>query len=599
VRGQARPDPRDADELHDALMTVAVLTPDEVDAPLFAELARAARATCAGGRWYVAAERMPELLAIHPAIAIEPVIAPPPSRMRSWTRDAALVELVRGRMTIAGPATAAELAACLDVDERQVDAALLALESEGTVLRGLFSSRAERSEPAKRRASEARVSEGPEGTGAERRPRAPREWCDRALLARIHRQTVERLRAEIEPVSPADFMRFLFKWQHVDRADRLCGIDGLREAVSMLDGYELAASAWERAVLPARVDGYEPSMLDMLCLSGEVGWGRLSGPGEVPRLTPATPIALHLRDHAAAWQALRARGEQEPARLGPSAVAVLTLLRERGASFFADIRQACGLDADQAGSAVGALVACGLVASDGFSGLRALMWTGTGRPAPLDRRASFAGRWTLTASPPLTDRLGAARASAASEPRERSEPAMRRARERAGESEGQRRSDENDPVEEQAWALLRRYGVICRRLAVREMHAAPWRELVRVYRRLEARGEIRGGRFAGLPGEQFALPRAVERLREVRRTPPDGRVLCISAADPLNLAGIVTAGERVRARARTRIAYRDGVPVAVREGDVVRQLVPVEPEDAARVSRALSRSRLHPAVAAH
>ena len=363
------------------------------------------------------------------------------------------------------------------------------------------------------------------------------EWCDRTLLARMHRYTVTRLRAEIEPVSPADFMRFLFKWQHVDAPDRLTGIDGLREVIAMLDGYELAASAWERSVLAARVENYDLAMLDMLCLAGEVAWGRLSLPqgmsSDYARLTGATPIALFLREHATAWQAGRPAAAESELRLSEAATRMLDLLRTRGASFFGDLRTGCALDDDAARSAIGSLVASGLAASDGFAGLRALVWSAAGRPATLDRRANFAGRWTaITAVESSAD------------------------------------------YETHAWTLLRRYGVVFRRLLIREAIAPPWRELARVYRRLEARGEIRGGRFvSGMSGEQFALPRAVERLREVRRTAADGRLLAISAADPLNLAGIITSGDRIRPLPRTRILYRDGAVVDARAADLTRSVL--------------------------
>jgi ATP-dependent Lhr-like helicase len=259
------------------------------------------------------------------------------------------------------------------------------------------------------------------------------------------------------------------------------------------------------------------------------------------------------------WQTLRPAGGIDEERLPAPARALLQTLRDRGPSFLSGIKAACELDDDAARGAIGALVASGLAVSDGFSGLRALLWTANRRPAPLDRRASFAGRWSELAAPPAS---------------------------------------RDAAIEAQAWALLRRYGVIFRRLAARDSAVVPWRELARVYRRLEARGEIRGGRFvAGMSGEQFALPRAVERLREVRRTPPDGRVLAVSAADPLNLAGIVTAGERVRARVRTRLAYRDGAPVAVREADVVRPLTDLDPAWSAAVSQALRRGRRSGVVA--
>jgi ATP-dependent Lhr-like helicase len=292
-------------------------------------------------------------------------------------------------------------------------------------------------------------------------------------------------------------------------------------------------------------------MLDMICLSGEAGWARLSPArrqgSEVPSLVPATPIALFVREHANAWRTLREPGEEPP--LSEAARNVLGELRSRGASFFADLAGACELDAGQLRQAIGTLVACGLVTSDGFSGLRALVWAARGHPAAHDRRSSFAGRWTTV------EAKGVAREEA---------------------------------VELQAWTLLRRYGVLFRRLLTRETNAATWRELARVYRRLEARGEIRSGRFVtGMSGEQFALPQAVERLREVRRIAPDGALVAISAADPLNLTGIVTAGERIRTARRNRIVYRDGAPLAVREGDFVRGLTAIDPHVAADVARAL------------
>jgi ATP-dependent Lhr-like helicase len=275
---------------------------------------------------------------------------------------------------------------------------------------------------------------------------------------------------------------------------------------------------------------------------------------------PATPIALFLREHADAWRTLRMTEEEPP--LAEAARGVLSVLRSRGASFFGDLARACGLDADQLRQAIGALVACGLATSDGFSGLRALVWAARGRPAQRDRRSNFAGRWTAI----VASGQGVTR---------------------------------DEAVELQAWALLRRYGVVFRRLLTRETNAATWRELARVYRRLEARGEIRSGRFVtGMSGEQFALPDAVERLREVRRIPADGGLVTISAADPLNLTGIVTAGERIRTAGRNRIVYRDGAPLAVVEGDVVRELAPIDPRIAADVSRALKARRV-PAFAVH
>jgi ATP-dependent helicase Lhr and Lhr-like helicase len=557
VRGEACPQPRDADELHDALLSSGYLTMDQVDrlpAEFLAALASKRRAALVmldrGHSIAVAAERIPEILAVHPGAVIPPEITPPPSRSRSWTRGDAMVELIRSRLTTTGPVTSFVIAESLSVTEGDVEAALLALEADGAVLRGRFSS--------------ARDGQQLSGSDPGSRTTVPgtrsdrMEWCDRALLARIHRYTLHRLRAEIEPVSAADFMRFLFSWQHVETVDKLTSIDGLRQAISMLDGFEAAASAWERAILPDRMDAYNPQLLDMLCFTGEVAWARVSSPildpHNPPRLIPATPVALFLREHADAWQLLRSEDRAMTDRerhLPDIARHLLNLLRARGASFFSDLVGVSELSEDHVRQAIGALVAAGLATSDGFSGIRALIAAARGIPPVHDRRTKFAGRWAIL-------------------------PPSQETRETA--------------IETFARALLRRYGVVFRRMLTRESNAVPWRDLTRVYRRLEARGELRGGRFvSGMSGEQFALPEAVERLRAIRRTAPHEKILTISAADPLNLAGIVTPGDRIRVATRSRIAYRDGVPIAVREGDVVRELTPRDPEAAQQARAALGK----------
>jgi ATP-dependent Lhr-like helicase len=369
------------------------------------------------------------------------------------------------------------------------------------------------------------------------------EWCDRRLLARVHRYTLNRLRAEIAPVTPAEFMRFLFAWQHVAPASKLSGVEGLRAVLAQLDGIELPARAWEAHVLPARVDRYDAAMLDMLCFAGEIGWARLStGPAQV---VGATPIALFRREHEDAWFALRAvpqngLPDERPA-VSTSAALLLETLRARGATFAHQLATACGLPDEGLRSAISELVSAGLIASDGFAGLRALIG-----PHKSDR----AGRWSLL---------------------------------RASDGETSRETS----VQKFAWSLLRRYGVVFRRVIARDSSGIPWRELARVYRRLEDRGEIRGGRFvSGMSGEQFALPDAVERLREVRRSRPDDELIVISGADPLNMTGIITPGERLRALASTRIVYRNGIPVAAMEGDFLRVLADVDPDIAPHVAAA-------------
>jgi len=517
---------------------------------------------------------LPEIRAVHPDCSTDPAIDAPASRSaRVWTRSGALIELLRGRVAITGPTTARQLAASLSIDDADADAALLALESEGLVLRGVFETM---------NAELAGIAEKINAADSASASADPLQWCDRRLLARIHRYTLNRLRAEIEPVSPAGFMRFLFAWQHVAPSSRLTGADGLRAVMDTLDGFELAADAWERAVLPARIDGYEPSMLDMLCLTGEVGWARLSASTrDATQLVGATPVALFLREHGDAWQTLRSGGDAAPAEpdadLGNAARHVFEVLRGRGASFIAELAAMCELDEAGVRTALADLVAAGLVSSDGFGGLRSIIHASSGR---------FVLRGQTRVSDPGAD--------PGSDPR-------RRAAGRASVTTGRwsilgggapRPTSRDAAVETQARALLRRYGIVFRRLLAREANVAPWRELSRVYRRLEARGEIRGGRFVtGMSGEQFATGNAVERMREIRRAPPDGRCIVISAADPLNLAGIVTAGDRVRAVAATRVVYRDGVPMAAMEGDYMRPLIPlvdVAPGLAAEIATTLA-----------
>ena len=528
VREEARPDPRDADELHDALVTFGVLTPSDVARapewqPLFDQLSAQARAATAShpswpGPLWVAAERLPELRAVQPDVVLVPPIAAPAERAETeWTRQTALVELFRSRLAMLGPVTPRLLGEALAIDAAESESALLDLEGEGVVLRGWFS------------------PGGVEQAGVE-------EWCDRRLLARIHRATLQRLRAEIQPISPADFMRFLFEWQHLTPSSRLRGVEGVRAVITQLDGFELAADAWDRHVLPARVADYDPSTLDLLCYSGEAAWARLTAPPPVaasallpPRPVRATPVALFVRDHGRGWRLLCGDQPSGPSLQGGTMVsdtgaAVLGVL-DRGAQFVHGIAEALSLPIDEVRVALSELVWAGLVASDGFAGLRAMFG-----PAPSAAR-SFAGHGDAISRRPSAGGRWAKIEHAASVDRETA-------------------------LETYAHTLLQRYGIVCRRLLAREPYGVRWRELLPIYRRLEARGDLRGGRFvSGLPGEQFALPNAVALAREVRRRKSGGETVTISAADPLNLCGIVTAGERVASVASTTITFRDGVAV--------------------------------------
>ena len=576
VREEVWPEAGSPDELHDALVVSGFVTDAEGRrgrggeswAGFLSELmaaGRAARVSVPGRpgadgaahgpplTHWVAAERLAEILAVFPGAVVEPPIRPVSfGGAEPEGREKSVLELLRSRTEVLGPATGRSLADSTGVSERDVEGALTALEAQGAVLRGSFT------------------------PGSE-----VREWCDRRVLARIHRYTLSRLRAEIEPVASADFMRFLFDWQRVLPEQRAAGVDGLEAVVRLLDGFELPAGAWESDVLAVRCEGYEPDLLDALCLTGRVAWGRLSRPGTGPAGTRtsgplrSSPIGLFLRAHMDMWLALAARAENP--RLKANGTDVFRALESRGASFFEDLVAATGLLAAQVEDALGELVALGVATSDSFAGLRALLTPSSRRrPSSGGRRRGrtvafgfeAAGRWSLIATArATTDTLSGSSA-----------------------------------VEEYARVLLRRYGVVFRALLEREANPVPWRELQRVCRRLEARGDVRGGRFvAGFAGEQFALPEAVGKLRAVRRSEPAGRPIGISAADPLNLAGIVTSGERVPALASNRVAYLDGVPVAARVGGEVVQLERSggEPAAAGAVDRALTRRPIPPAVRAY
>jgi len=552
VRREAWPQARSADELHEALVATVALADEEVRgdpdwARWLDELVAARRATrlvvaASGpvrGLW-TAAERLPLMRTIFPAAEPDPPIeAPAEHAQRHWTHAEAVRELVRGRLGAHGPLTLDQLAASLALSPSDVESALEALQAEGAVLRGRFT------------------------------PGAVHEqWCERHLLARIHRYTLGRLRREIEPVEARDFARFLFGWQHLSEATRVSGAPALAAILAQLEGFEAPASVWESELLPARVDDYEMSWLDELCTSGRVAWTRLRPPAADDAGAAggaslrATPLLLLPRTAVPLWTRLAPPPRAEHA-VSARAQRVLRLLESQGASFFDEIGDGTRLLRSELEDALGELVTHGLVRCDSYAGLRALLIPPSRRVAPGGRgrrRASLsgiedAGRWTLV-----------------------------------GRSRDPRQPGD---VEHVARTLLRRYGVVFWRLLEREAQwLPPWRELVRVYQRLEARGEIRGGRFvAGLSGEQFALPEAIAPLRQARRraaSPPDW--VCVSASDPANLLGTVLTGARVPRIPGARVLYRDGLPFATRMGDRIEWLqAPGADERALATKRLLGR----------
>jgi ATP-dependent Lhr-like helicase len=560
VREEAWPDAASLDELHDALLWLTFLTAEEVAAnvhwaSLLEQLARQGRVASLSlsqqlPALHVAAERVPLFRSLG-ATLLSTAIIVPPSHEKQWERADALEEIVRGRLTGLGPTTATLLAHPLGVSN--IEGALLALEHEGSAMRGQF-----------------------DGTLAAHTPGTPREtqWCDRRLLARIHRYTVKRLRAEIEPVQARDFLRFLFDWQRVTPTARMQGPDAVPAILGQLEGYEGAAGAWESEMLPARIAEYDPAWLDEQCLAGRIVWTRLSTRssdgerGTAP--VRATPIALLARRHLKFWSACSSPATTP--QLTVRAEQAADFIRQQGASFFDEIAEGTRLLPTQVEEALAELVALGVVNSDSFGGLRALLVPSERRPAARDprrrRRAIFsmqdAGRWGLV-------RRNEAVLSAVSQ-----------------EARG-------DAVEHVCRTLLRRWGVVFWKLLQREADwLPPWRELLQCLRRLEARGEARGGRFvAGFSGEQFALPDAVAPLRDARRRPASEEYISLSAADPLNLVGILTPGPRLTSLTGNRVLYRDGIPLAVYAGGEVKFLETIEPSLQWQAQTALRRRLWH------
>jgi ATP-dependent Lhr-like helicase len=512
VRAEVWPDAATADELCDALSWLTFLTDAEVrdhegwpalvDA-LCAER-RVVRVEAPGGAaLWVASGR---LALFEPSLTV---------------LEESLVEIVRGRLEGLGPVTASAIAISLGLPTVKIDVALLALEAQGVVLRGRFTPLA-----------------------------AEEEWCERRLLARIHRYTVKRLRAEIEPVNPRDYLRFLFDWQRVVPAARMQGADAVAAVLAQLEGFEAPAAAWESDLLPSRIKDYDPHWLDEHCRAGRFVWVRQVRKTERDRAAAAgpirsTPIALLVRRNARVWWSLAT--PYDSAQLTSKPRAVFDFIGQQGASFFDDIVDGVRMLPIEVEEALADLVSLGLVNADSFAGLRALLVPSSqrGRSHHRGRRGRLqlfdmadAGRWAIvhrTESVPTQPQV------------------------------------DDAAVEQVVRTLLRRWGVIFWKLLVREAEWLPsWRDVLMCCRRLEARGEIRGGRFiAGLAGEQYADPAAIGLLREVRRRPLTRQYVSVSGADPLNLLGIVTPGARLPSITGNRLLYLDGLPIATYAGNEV------------------------------
>lgn len=541
VKAEAWPQATNPDELHDALLLSGFITAKEGKRnhweTYFEALVQEKRATVfAAGKdhaCWIATERVPFFEEIFPGKKFSPPVRLPEKYRVSLTHGKdAPAEIVRGRLEIMGPVTAQRLAELLQLPLTTIDTALFRLENEGFVFRGQF-------------------------TGAQEL-----EWCERRLLARIHSYTIRKLRSEIQPVSAADLMRFLFVWHQLLPGTQPEGPDALQQAMLKLEGFEAPAAAWESDILPSRIANYDYLWLDVLCISGKIAWGRFRPSAVSPVRT--TPLSFVSRQHLQVW---KQPPEEQTSPLSSPAQKVLDVLKQYGASFFDDLLRHTQLLPSQAEEALGELISVSRITSDSFTGLRTLLVPDKYKTNSGSRRntemfsMSYAGRWSLLQND--TDEIKT-EASA-------------------------------EELETIAWALLRRYGVVFRKLVERENLVPAWRDMVRQFRTMEARGQIRGGRFVeGVWGEQFALPEAITELRNVKKREEKNKLVTISAADPLNLTGLLTPGHRIPAYTGNRILYRDGIPLAVLESKEVRFLEEPDAKEKWALQNALVQRNISP-----
>ncbi|MDE0510351.1 MAG: DEAD/DEAH box helicase [Gammaproteobacteria bacterium] len=598
VRNEAWPAYSNPDELHDALMLAGVMTEREINGANPAQsdgrawltgLTEDGRATVLHTEkqtLWACAERLPQVEAVYTndtdttaapphaatahttVIPASPTVIPAKAGIQSdnpspeaapysanQTKESALIELIRARLECSGPVTEAKLAELFEASATEVSVALLALQNEGYAMQGYFSPEA-----------------------------AETEWCERGLLARMHRYTIRSLREEIQPVAVADYMRFLFAWHGMGEI-RPEGDGALMAALEKLEGYAIPAAAWEKDILPARLNDYSSAALDRLCGSGRIVWTRLNSERHRPNRDEAsaskavllrnTPITLMEREHLGLWQKLYPSGAIRDRKLSSAAEKTLDVLRRRGASFFVDLVQNTGLLRTQVEIALAELAACGAVTSDSYAGLRALITPENRRPGygqgRRRRRASImnsvdaAGRWSAIAC--ATENPGT--------PEKSTWPG----------------TDENT-LAAVVDILLKRYGVLFRKVLEREPDLPPWRELLYVCRRMEARGEIRGGYFVeGCSGEQFARPEAIALLRKQKNATQELPPAVISATDPLNLVGVILPGDRIPALHTNRVLFRNGLPVAKQLNGVTTCLTDVEPATRWEIDNLLTRRR--------
>lgn len=543
VRAEAWIQAQTGHELHDGLLIAGFITEKEYQKNVkdWQQLAdqllvekRVIWLDINNNRWLVAIERLIEIKQLHPGVAWPSQIKIPARYQQASTNpESSLVELLRSRLEVLGPITVPQLCQDFQIDASKLEQALLSLEQEGFVFRGHFESLTEI------------------------------EWCERRLLARIHRYTLKKLRQEIAPVPAADFMRYLFEWQFISGEQKLEGPQSLESVLDQLEGYEAPAASWEGEIFPARIKDYDYLWLDIHCLSGNFIWGRFVNKTLAKNPIKTTPLAFIRRTRLDLWQQFRQPVDCDD--LQGHNLSVWQLLKTNGASFFSEIVSHLNLLKIEVEQSLAELVSYGLITSDSFNGLRALLVPGKFKVTHSKRRkpgvfsVEEAGRWSIIQQKEQKDEFS------------------------------------QEELMELARVLLRRYGVVFRKLVDREKSLPPWRDFVRVFRLMEARGQIRGGRFVtGVWGEQFALKEAVTKLRAVAKKGKTGELITICAADPLNLTGIITPGTRISGTIQNRILYLDGEPVAVKNGKEVNFLKTPEISDKWSWQNALIQRQISP-----
>ncbi|NKB34556.1 MAG: DEAD/DEAH box helicase [Pseudomonadales bacterium] len=585
VREEAWPYVSTAEELHDGLLSLGYITEAEFADKEYSRWqeqllkdGRLVQLQSHDNNLWIAAESFLQFKAVFANLS-EQVVLPEMLQKQDWSEEKALVEIVRGRLEGLGPIVSSRLAQELQLDTKKVDAAMIALEVEGFAFQGNFTSNGNT-------LLEKENSESKQES----------EWCERRLLQRIHRYTIDAHRKAIKPVSLEVYTEFLFdqhqlapiKEEASVEEPALDGQTQLQSTLNLLDGIASPAAAWEADIYPARIKNYDPNWLDVMCISGKVAWGRYSlpvsstRPGKKKSSGPvkSTPITLASRQNLDIWQAL-AQSQLSDEKIEHSGIAerIEQDLQQHGASFFDQIQSRTGLLKTQLEEGLAELVSYGRICSDSYTGLRALLTPANKKPSAHKRRhrkAMFgvedAGRWSLldTFQQEITEDVAKKKPSYKWEVLD------------------------EEQIERLISIYLQRWGVLVRSLLERESFAPPWRVLLMHLRKLELRGVLRGGRFvAGVGGEQFAFPETVDALRKFKKDKKNNQnqatkpFYCLTASDPLNLLNLTLPNRRLSRLLKNRVLYQGGIPIAILESGEVHYLREIDPQQQWNVKQML------------